>query len=181
MSLSHLLFFCRMVVLLVFAISSLGKVLALKEFQMTIREFGLLPRPWARPAALIFVGSEILVVLAMLAGGSWLPLGFLVGLTLLIVFAGALIVVLRKKQDMSCNCFGRSDHRISWYDPIRNLLLTSCCAGGFFASYTVSRGLSAGEMILLGLMAAAFVGLATNVGDVVKTLRRPFPIIEYYQ
>jgi hypothetical protein len=181
MSLTHLLFFCRIAVLLVFAMASLGKMLELKEFQMTIREFELLPRPWARPVALIFVGGEVLVVLAMLAGGSWLPLGFLIGLTLLVVFAGALFIVLRRKPDMSCNCFGRSDHRISWYDPIRNLLLTLCCAGGLLASYSVSQGLIAGEMIVLGMMAAAFVGLATHVGDVVKTLRRPFSIIEYYQ
>jgi hypothetical protein len=41
-----------------------------------------------------------------------------------------------------------------------------------------SQSLAGGEIILLALMSAVVLMFATNLGDILETLRQPFPIIE---
>ena len=173
-----LLIFCRWSIGLTFAVSALGKAVAMGSFRDAIADFGLLPaRPtglFARLLAGAVVGAEGLVAAFEAAGGVLASAGFALALTLLAGFSAILARALRKKANVSCNCFGASQRKISWFDVARNALLALCCAGGLWtaADGTAVR-LSAGLGLALGLVAAGFVIAVTALEDITVMLRKP--------
>jgi hypothetical protein len=175
---TYVLMFCRITLALLFIFSFGSKLLALRDFTVAIGDFKLLPRRWSRTVALLFLGGEIATSVLVTIGGGLLPSGFLLATALLAVFSLALIMALWRKIDMSCNCFGRTERRISHYDVIRNVFLILCCLIGLWVLRNASQGLSSGEIILLTLMSAVILVFATNLSDVVEALRRPFSVTE---
>lgn len=177
MTASYGLMFCRIAIAAIFAWSALGKLRDLRGFRDAITAFRLLPRDWSAPLAWGIVGGEVTVVLLMLSGvPALLGMGFTLAVGLLALFAVALIAALRRSLAVSCNCFGGSEQRISWYDVVRNALLSGCCLLGGWLLTLPQRGLTIEETLLLGVMALGFVVLVTHVEDVLETLRRPFEL-----
>jgi uncharacterized membrane protein YphA (DoxX/SURF4 family) len=172
-----MLTFCRIVIALVFALSASGKVLDMPAFQESIADFRLLPRRWSKVVAWAFLGAEFVIALLMAVGGGALLTGFLLASGLLVTFSAALVVALRRNAEVTCNCFGRTERRISFYDVVRNALLVLCSlAGAWWALAGSPQNLAAVEAVLIGLMAVCFVVLTTNLRDIVETLRQPFHI-----
>ncbi len=176
MSAVYVLMFCRITIILVFALSLGGKILDIVNFQEAIVDFRLLPTRWSKAAAWTFLGVESAIVLLMAIGGSVLLIGFLLAMALLTVFSAALVLVLQRDIRVTCNCFGRTERRISPYDVARNVLLILCGLVGVWALVSPLQSLSEVEIILIGLMAVCFVVLVTNLADVVGTLRQPFHV-----
>lgn len=174
----YALTFCRWALGITFTISAVGKALDLGSFREAVSDFGLLPRRLSGPAAKTFFAAEALVVALMVLGGTGLPVGFALSTGLLAVFSVALAAALRKSAKVSCNCFGRTERRISWYDVGRNAVLMACGAGGLWAyGASAQQGsLKVGAVLLLGLMAACFVVIVTNLEDIVEILRRPYTV-----
>ena len=179
MLLADLLAFSRIAIILVFATAFAGKIRDIKNFQETVIDFRLLSVRWSKGMAWIVLATELVTGLCLTTGGRILLLGFLLAVSLLLVFSGALVVVLWRRANISCNCFGWTDRRISLYDVARNTLFSLCSLLGIWASITGSSALSpsGGEIILIGLIATCFVVLVTNLADVVETLRKPFQTI----
>lgn len=177
MSAAYALMFCRLALAATFAWSAGGKLRDMRAFRDSITAFRLLPRRWSAPLGWAFVGGEAAVVVLLLLGQPPL-LGAAFGLAagLLLIFSGALLSVMRRALAVSCNCFGRTEQQVSWYDLVRNALLLGCCLGGGWALPAASAALTGGETMLLGIMALCFLVLVTHVGDIVETLRRPFEI-----
>jgi hypothetical protein len=169
-----LLIFCRWSIGLTFAVSALGKATAMGSFRDAIVDFGLLPAQLTGAVAGVVVGAEGLVVALEAAGGVLARAGFALALALLAGFSAVLARTLRKKTDVSCNCFGPSERKVSWFDVGRNASLALCCAGGLWtaAGGTAVR-LSAGLGLALGLVAAGFVIVVTALEDITVLLRRP--------
>jgi hypothetical protein len=167
--------FCRWAIGLAFGVSAAGKATAMASFRTALADFGVLPQRLNSAAAVTTVGAEALVV-ALVAFGRWLAVaGLCLCLALLAVFSAVLITALRRKADVSCNCFGPGDRKVSWYDLARNAVLGMCCVAGL-AGYGQSSAWhpSLAVIFLLGLMAAVFVTVATNLEDIAEVLRKPY-------
>ncbi|MBO0801515.1 MAG: hypothetical protein J2P25_00350 [Nocardiopsaceae bacterium] len=102
------------------------------------------------------------------------------GLALLAVFSATLITALRRREAVSCNCFGPGTRPVSRYDLVRNAVLGMCCVAGLLEGGWLGYGGSpAGHpspavIVLLGFVAAVFVTIAVNLEDIVEVLRKPY-------
>ena len=165
--------FCRVVIELVFLFSSVGKLRNISQFQQTITNFRLLPARMSRPTSLLFVGAEVAVVLLVALGGRFLPPGFLLAIILLLIFSGALISVLARQIQTSCNCFGSNERPVTQADIWRNAVFVLCALGG--SSLTLGRispeGLELVTWLLIGGIAIIFVLTASFLGDIVQLFR----------
>lgn len=170
-----LLTFCRWVIGLTFAVSAGSKAIDLPAFRYAVRDLGGIPRWGKGVVPVAAVGAEGLVVALVAAGGTLADAGFALAITLLGLFSALLAVNLRRKVEVNCNCFGPGERRISWYDVARNVLLGLCCTGGLWACMMSSQGyLPPVGILALGLMAAGFMILATNLQAIIELLRRPY-------
>ena len=174
MVIASTLMFCRIAIALAFVIAVIGKAQDITAFQEAIMDFQLLAPNWSKAVAWVLLGAETCDVLLVSIGGSLLLPGFLLAALLLLTFAVALVLVLLNKRRISCNCFGRSQRRISPYDVVRNVLLIICSLGGVWTLVETQQIPPAIDSLLMGLIAACFVILVTNIADVVETLRHPF-------
>jgi len=170
--------FCRITIVLLFLFSSASKALDLRDFVVTIGDFKLLPRRWSKTAAWLFLGSEITAAVLILLGGNVLSLGFLLATALLVTFSLALGMALRRNISMSCNCFGRTERRISYYDLARNGVLILCTVLGLCLCNTAPQNLAISEIIVLVLMSVVFLLFVMNLREIVAALRHPFPVFE---
>lgn len=181
---SYLVLFCRSTIALLFIFSFGSKALALREFVVTIGDFKLLPHRWSRAAALLLLGGELITALLVIIGGGMLAVGFLLAAALLTIFSVALISVLRRKIAVGCNCFGRTERRVSYYDVARNVYLLLCSFVGLIGLIVLGilkralQDLPSGELILLVVMSAFVLFAVIHLGEVVETLRQPFPVME---
>jgi uncharacterized membrane protein YphA (DoxX/SURF4 family) len=170
----YLLLFCRWSVGITFLASAVGKARDLPGFRQAVTDLGALPARLARPAAVLVVLAEGLVVLGMLVGTVALPAGFVLGAVLLVLFSVVLVAALRRDAGVSCNCFGASERPISWYDVGRNAALLACCGAGLIGYAIADGSPAASVVVLLGLMAGCFFLIVTNMEDIVELLRKPY-------
>jgi uncharacterized membrane protein YphA (DoxX/SURF4 family) len=177
MTAAYVLMFCRLAIAATFGWSALGKLRDMQAFRAAITAFRVLPARWSAPLAWAFVGGEVVVLLLLLSGlpALW-RLGFALAALLLTLFSAALLSVIRRNMAINCNCFGRSEQQISWYDLVRNGLLLLCCAFGGCLPAAAQQRVAVGAAILLGVMSLVFVVLVTHLEDIVETLRQPFEV-----
>jgi hypothetical protein len=171
----YVLAFCRVVIGLVFALSSLSKARDLAQFQQAILGFRLLPARVGHLAAVAFLGGEFAVVLLMVIGGPLLLPGFALAILLLLVFCAALASVLVRRLHTACNCFGSSRKLVTPVDIWRNVGFL-LCAGGGCEALLWTRGAPASlkgmDWLLIALGAGAFVAVWVQLGDIVHLLRQ---------
>ena len=173
-TLLDLLAFCRVVIGLVFAISSINKTRNIAQFQQTIARFDILPASLSRPLALSFIGSEFAVVVLIAVGGFFLLPGFTLAMFLLLVFCGALLSVLARRIKISCNCFGSNEKQVSSSDLWRNGGFLLCALGGcvLFMRMNILQGnTSLPEWIFAGLGAIVFVSTWLHLEGIVQLFR----------
>ena len=161
---------CRLYLVLVLVASSAGKARAIGRFAETLEALVHLPAPWSRSAAVAIAGLELLVALALLAGGPVAHHGMAAALALFLAFTAVLLVALARRRDVSCNCFGASDHPISGWDVVRNLLLIAACATGLLLGPSGEALAAGGWLLLLGAAVIAFL-LSTNLHRIAPLLR----------
>jgi hypothetical protein len=123
-----------------------------------------------RPTSLLFVGAEVAIVLLVALGGRFLLPGFLLALTLLLIFGGALISVLARQIHTPCNCFGSNEKSVIQADVWRDAAFALCALGG--SVLTLGRmGLEQLEVLvwlLISGMAIIFVLTASFLDDIVQ-------------
>ncbi|WP_165423189.1 MauE/DoxX family redox-associated membrane protein [Ktedonosporobacter rubrisoli] len=173
---SSVLLFCRLTIGLTFAWAVLGKLRDLAAFREAVVDFRLLPEALSRNLAWVFLLAECALLLMLGLGNALLLPGFVLSAGLLGLFSVALGLVLRRSMQVSCNCFGVTERRVSPYDVARNLLLMVGSLVGCWTSLDAGEPVAGSTLLLLGLMALGLVILVTNLADVVETLRRPFPL-----
>ena len=154
----YLLVFFRTIVGLVFAFSFVSKARNISLFVGTIRSFQLFPRSVVALAAKLFLAGELATAILMGAGGVFLGFGFVLAAALLSIFSVALGVSLRRKMNITCNCFGATEKRISYADIWRNSVLILCTLAGW-----VINSLGAGEHEQLSFALSSCVSLGAIV------------------
>lgn len=166
--------FCRWAIGLTFLVSAAGKVTSPRAFRDAITDLGVVPGRWKGAGAAGVICAESLVAALVAAGGRLAGAGFALALALLAVFSVVLAAALRRKANVSCNCFGPGERKISRYDLARNALLGLCCAAGEWAGIVSSHRYPPPALVaVLGLMAAALVLVVTNLQAITEVLRRP--------
>jgi hypothetical protein len=171
---AYVLTFCRVVSGLVFLISGVSKASHLPQFKQTIVTFRLLPNQLSGIAALLFLAGEFSVVLLMIVGGSFLLPGFILAITLLTVFSGALVSVLIRKLRTSCNCFGPSEKPVTVSDLWRNLGFIGCALFGCVTQTWLretNTTVSWLAWIPISLGALVFVVIWVQVGEITQLFR----------
>jgi uncharacterized membrane protein YphA (DoxX/SURF4 family) len=171
----YMLAFCRVVVGVVFALSSASKVRNIAQFRKTINTFAILPSKLSGPVAILFLSGELAVAILMIAGGLLLMVGFSLAICLLLLFCTALISVLARGIHTSCNCFGASEKQVSSADVWRNGGFILCAAGGCVAllwAQGASSPLGLVEWIVIGLGGVIFVLIWLELGEIFQLLHR---------
>jgi uncharacterized membrane protein YphA (DoxX/SURF4 family) len=171
----YMLAFCRVVIGLVFVVSSVSKALNIAQFRQTISNFHILPGRLSGVAAMLFLCGEFVVVVCVLIGGSLLAIGFSLAIFLLLLFCIALVSVLARGIHTTCNCFGPSAKQVSHVDVWRNVGFILCTLGGYGAlAWTKSTQGNPGllEWGLTGLGAVVFVVIWIQLGEIVQLFRQ---------
>ncbi len=173
MVLIYLLAFCRITVLIVFALSFASKATKLRQFQRTIGNFAILPARWSKVAAFILLGAELCVVLFVTAGGPLLGPGLLLASLLLLLFSGSIVSLLARHIHTSCNCFGFTNEHVSSLELLRNAGFLACALAGLGilpaldGNFTCMNSL---QWILVSLAAAVFALIWINVRQIVELI-----------
>jgi hypothetical protein len=171
MLLSYLVVFWRIVIGLVFAVSSIGKARNIPHFTEAITSFRIIPKSLSRSAAPVFLSCEFAVIILMVVGGPLLKTGFLLAAMLLLIFCGALLSALARKIDTSCHCFGASEKPVSAADIWRNVGLIFCALGGYeVLAWTKENQATLGIIawIFIGLAASVFVLIWIQLGEILQ-------------
>ena len=175
MLLDYFLAFCRLVVGFVFLASFVSKVISFPSLVSTVTAFRVLPASYSRLIASLVLAAELGVVSAMALGGQLLSTGFLLAILLLSGFTLALVSILVRKIDTSCNCFGESHKKVSGYDIVRNLAFLVCAVAGYAVRATLGPAdegpVSLIVWALLAGLAALFVGMGLSLREIVQVLR----------
>jgi hypothetical protein len=159
----------------VFAISLAGKMINLAAFEEAVENFRILPIWLIPPAITVFLLGELGVVVLLLWGRELLLIGFILAVTLLAVFTVALISVLVRDIQTTCNCFGvKPREPVSVYDVIRNIGLIACGVWGI-ATLLTTRSLPPSlSWLEWGFITLTAVGIALlwlNLNDILKIIR----------
>ncbi|MFZ6026976.1 MAG: MauE/DoxX family redox-associated membrane protein [Chloroflexota bacterium] len=167
----YALTFCRCVIGIAFAWSFMGKLRDVPPFVTAIERFRLLPKALHKAAAWVFLIGELAVVLSMLLGGRFLTWGFLLAVLLLLAFCAALVSVLWRKIDTSCNCFGASQKPVSPWDLVRNAGLIVCVLAGQALAPLAPPWPGYLESGLMFVAALVFVPVWVQVEEIVALFR----------
>lgn len=170
---------CQALLVLVFAISVVGKVHgqeAFTEFVGATRR--LLPASvgaglarWI--AACVAAAEAATVVLLLLPVAT--VLGFLLAVVLLSAFTTAVLLAVRRGERAPCRCFGASTHPLGLAQVVRNAVLLA--AGGLGVIGAVSSPTQAIEPagIAVVLLAAGVIALPVLLADDIAALFRATP------
>jgi hypothetical protein len=144
------------------------------DFKHTIQRFQVLPNWLVGPFSWLFVGCELIVVTLIVLGGTSLGLGFAIAVFLLSIFSVALISVLARKIQTSCNCFGSKEKVISPADLGRNVVFIVCALGGwqlYSNAYGNLINPNPMELSLIGLTGLAFVMIVINLNEIAQVFK----------
>lgn len=111
---------------LVFGTAVAGKLRHRAAFVGVVANYRLVPDPLAAPAAGLVIGLELLVTAALLSGVG-LAAGAGLAVALLLGFAGAMAINLRRgRREIDCGCFQSAlRQQLSWALVARNLVLAA--------------------------------------------------------
>lgn len=159
----------------VFLISSLSKLgpSSHREFRASLRAMRLLPDRLTAPAAVCVVSGELGLVVCLAAPSRLLVgAGFAVAGLLLVLFSGAIVVLLRRGTSRPCRCFGLSSATLAPHHVLRNVLLAAAAVTGAFAS-TAAHGPLLWAGVLVAVCAGVALGGLVTVLDEIVSLFRP--------
>ncbi len=163
--------FCRIVIGLVFGYSFLRKVMSIPTFEQTITQFRILPKRFSRAAALLFLAGEFAVALLVTVGGPFLEPGFFLSIFLLLLFCSALVSVLHRDIQTSCNCFGSTKKPVAALEVWRDagfIICASIGSGVLIRSNNGQGHLSLAEWSLIGFGAVIFLVLWLHLDEIVQ-------------
>lgn len=165
--------FCRLLLLIVFAVSFATKVKNIKLFEYTIHQFRILPSQLSFAAALGLLSTEAIISLLLAVGGELLLPGFSLAGLILFAFSLALGSTLMRKLKVTCNCFGKTHESVNKYNLGRNaallgIALLGIYAGGASTAYPYQLGFI--DITLLGLMSLISILLGAYFRDLIRLI-----------
>ncbi|MEU4832730.1 MauE/DoxX family redox-associated membrane protein [Streptosporangium sp. NPDC023615] len=170
----HIAFFCATLLAVVFAVSSVGKILDFAAFVDSLKTISKVSEPLSNLLGAAILAAEVLTVLALATvwtdATHWAAYGFATATTLSIVFAVVVSAEVRKGSRAQCLCFGRKGTRFGARHVVRNGCLALAGVAGLIS-------MSSAPLIpLAGMILAAGTGLfaavvCVTMDDVVELFR----------
>jgi hypothetical protein len=123
---------CRCICCLVLAASSYGKLHskpAFRDFISWIASLSALSVRVRTPLAATIAAGEVFAVLLIAIPRSYVA-GMAVASCLFAAFSIGMLVILRSKRAVGCNCFGSSSGPVGIRHVVRNVLLCSIAVAG---------------------------------------------------
>jgi uncharacterized membrane protein YphA (DoxX/SURF4 family) len=158
----------RTVLGVTFLISGAAKLRSGQAFTHAVADYRILPPPLVQPVAVALPSAELVLVAALLSGwhvreAAW------ASILLLLVFAVAVGVNLRRDRRLPCFCFGTSgDDMIGWSTFARQALLMGMALPQLRLSRPavglVPTGICAGDAASLLGAAAAITVIVASIG-----------------
>jgi Methylamine utilisation protein MauE len=156
---------------LLFGWSAAHKLRDVDAFRAALEGYDLLPPLWAVPAGAVLIGSEVGLATGLLLPPV-APVAALGGAALLVLYAGAMAVNLRRgRRDIDCGCGGPAGRQpISAALVGRNIVLAMAAIGSALPAHSRSLTWVDGATIVLAvltvsLLYAAIDGLLRNARD----------------
>lgn len=116
---SSILAAARLVLGVVFLVSSISKAGKPRRFTAIIAAFRLMPRAWVHAITFILIGVEFVVAVLLIIGWQSRVIAVLCGLLLIVFTIAVIINLLRGRTDLECGCFG------AWHTQKLNIKLVS--------------------------------------------------------
>lgn len=142
---------CQFLIGLVFVAAVLGKVTGYPAFVNSVADMGL--RPAAPIAAIVLLGEVAIVALVVGVPSA----GFALAAVMLLAFAVAVALSLRRGNAKPCRCFGRSTTPLGWHHVWRNAFLIAIAVLGALATPATTGLAVAAVAAVAGLVAGALV------------------------
>jgi hypothetical protein len=153
---------CQFLLGLVFAAAVAGKVTGYRAFVGSVEDMGF--RPAAPIAALVLLGEIAVVALVVTVP----PAGFALAALILVTFAAAIVLSLRRGNTKPCRCFGRSTTPLGRHHVWRNVLLIAVAMLGALAE----PGTAGPAVAVLAAVAGVIAGTLVVMLDDLRFLFR---------
>ncbi|MFB1046829.1 MauE/DoxX family redox-associated membrane protein [Streptomyces chrestomyceticus] len=167
----------RCLIGMIFLLAIIGKLAGrnpLGTFMISIRDMGVVPSGLIRPTALAVLICECAVFALLVAPvTSAIMAGLALAAALLLIFAAAVMLAIRRGVRAPCRCFGSATTPLGTVHAVRNILLAAAAALGAMAAPRAGSA-DAGPMILTAVTGLLGGGLISVLDDVVA-LFRPIP------
>ncbi len=151
----------RLALALLFAVACAHKLRGARQFRATLDAYRLLPRALLGPAAMVIIGAEAALVLALIGGHPWAGAG---AVALLGLYTAAIGVNLaRGRREIDCGCGGPAARQsLSGALLVRNGVLIAAALG--IAAPVGTRPLHALDAftVVSGTVAALVLYVAAN-------------------
>lgn len=166
---------CRLLLFTVLALSAWSKIrnrTVLAELTASFSAIALVRLGGGRPAAFALVAAEAVAALALAM--PWIPAAVAFGFAavLLCALTGGVAVVLGRRLNVVCQCFGRSRTPLRARHLVRNLGLLATAVLGLAATGS-GMGHPAG-LVVAGFVGALVAVLVISIDDIAELLL-PFP------
>jgi len=115
----------RIMIVILFLYSSISKLFSLDSFVTSVEGFQLVPKWASRMTAWAIILFEMALVVLSILGTKYALYAQYLAVALLTLFTLALITVILRRIDVSCNCFGRKVRGVRWTDVLRNAIFLS--------------------------------------------------------
>jgi len=166
---------CRLLLFTVLALSAWSKIrnrTVLAELTASFSAIALVRLGGGRPAAFALVAAEAVAALALAM--PWIPAAVAFGFAavLLCALTGGVAVVLGRRLNVVCQCFGRSRTPLRPRHLVRNLGLLATAVLGLAATGS-GMGHPAG-LVVAGFVGALVAVLVISIDDIAELLL-PFP------
>lgn len=121
--------FCQIFIFITFFYSFISKSKDIGSLTITISQLSIIPILHPKFISYSVISVEIFIVILLL-GGRVLE-GLVVALLSLIVFTTVLVLMIRKKSEFNCNCFGKNHTTsVSKTTIVRNIGFIIICIIG---------------------------------------------------
>lgn len=150
----------RMLLGIVFLVAGAEKLGALNTFGKSIAAYELLPEQLANIAAMLFVWTEIVVGILLLAGAA-VRGSALVTSAMLVAFLVAIISALARGLEIDCGCFAGTPQPVNWWKVAEDVGLL---AAAIFLIYFPRSYLSIDHVLLSEGAALNAAGQADDAG-----------------
>lgn len=141
-----LLSISRMILVLIFGVSTVNKVLNFRKFQDSIMRWGHVPTSLVLPSSVAIFILEALTLLLLLLANEYLEVALLLSITTLILFTIYLFTMLQRSENEICNCFILRTGHISSLTIYRNAVFVFVALVGLTLSPAAATPFGVGDM-----------------------------------
>lgn len=163
--------FCRLLVMIVMLVAAYGKSTDLKGFATSLTDGFHVPAGLSRYAAPAIACAEWLTAAALAIGHNLARPGAALAFGLLLTFTGAIARVLVARRQVSCRCFGRTSHALSYVDLLRNALYMAAAGYLLLGHVNAAPAEDVASQLSLALVAMVVFLITASIQDIRNLLR----------